>query len=120
MLKERLPISRRIAAWLVGAFAWGLGWLSIYSFGGEQFSFYYFNQERVNGYFDLLNILTTHVLLPLTSLLVAILVGWRMTNENVKSALSMRLPLAYSLSGSGYACNCAHFSFIYSILNGAI
>ncbi len=97
MIADRFPVSRRIAAWLVGAFAWLLGWLSIYSFGGKQFSFYYFGQERINGYFDFFNILTTHVLLPLTALLIAVFVGWRMSSDVVTSALSNRLPLLFGV-----------------------
>lgn len=97
LMADRFPISRRVAAWLVGAFAWLLGWLSIYSFDGQQFTFFYFDQERVNGYFDLFNIVTTHVLLPLTSLLVAIFIGWRISGDQLKLALSNRLPFVYGV-----------------------
>ena len=97
LMTDRLAISRRAAAWLVGALAWLLGWLSIYSFDGQQFTFFYFGQERVNGYFDLFNVLTTHILLPFTSLLVAIFIGWRVSSNDLKSALSNRLQFVYEI-----------------------
>lgn len=97
LLSSRLAISRRTAAWIVGASAWALGWVSIYSFSGDTFSFYYFGEERVRGYFDFFNILATHVLLPLTALLIALFAGWRMSKTSAKEALAIRPILAYRL-----------------------
>jgi len=39
---ESFSISRRIAAWIVGALAWCTGLLSIYSFTDLRFDFFYF------------------------------------------------------------------------------
>lgn len=90
LLVDRFSLSRRIAAWVVGAMAWGAGWLSIYSFNDLNFSFYYFGEERANGFFDLLNILATHVLLPLTALLIAFFAGWRMPSSDLDSGAGSR------------------------------
>jgi NSS family neurotransmitter:Na+ symporter len=97
LISSRWSISRRYAAWVVGASAWGLGWVSIYSFSEPTFSFYYFGEERLRGYFDLFNIVTTHVLLPLTALLIALFAGWKMSKNSAKEALAIRPVLAYRL-----------------------
>jgi NSS family neurotransmitter:Na+ symporter len=97
LLSSRWGISRRTAAWVVGASAWALGWVSIYSFSEPTFSFYYFGEERVRGYFDLFNILATHVLLPLTALLIALFSGWRMSKTSAKEALAIRPALAHRI-----------------------
>jgi len=85
LLVDRFSITRRIAAWVVGAMAWGAGVVSVYSFTELRFSFYYFGQERSNGFFDLLNMIATHVLLPLTALLIALFAGWRMPKDTSKA-----------------------------------
>ena len=92
-------ISRRVAAWVVGAFAWGAGCLSVYSFSDSNadfsFAFYYFDSLKVNGYFDLFDVLTTQVLMPFTALLMAIFAGWRFSQVKAKESLAIRLKLIY-------------------------
>ena len=94
-LVSTFKISRRVAAWLAGSLAWTSGLLSVYSFGKLKFNFYYFNQERVNGFFDVLYILTTHVLMPLTALLIALFAGWRVSRFNAANALNLRVHIAF-------------------------
>ena len=96
-LSSRWSLSRRTAAWIVGASAWALGWVSIYSFSEPAFSFYYFGEERTRGYFDLFNILAIHVLLPITALLIAIFAGWRISKLSSFSTLAIWPPFAYRL-----------------------
>lgn len=91
----RFQIERRYAAWLVGILAWLSGLLSVYSFSDLQFRFYYFGQEHINGWFDGLNIITTHVLMPLTALLVAIFAGWSLSKGESQEALDVRWAFAY-------------------------
>ncbi len=95
-LVSAFEIPRRLAAWLAGSFAWILGLLSVYSFSDLKFSFYYFAEERTNGLFDVLYILTTHVLMPLTALLLALFAGWKVSRTNALSSLNLR----------------AHFTFV--------
>jgi len=90
-------MKRRYAAWLVGLFAWGCGLVSIFSFSDLSFSFYYFDKERFNGAFDVLNILTTHILMPLTALLVSLFAGWSLSKGNSQEALDVRWSIAYKL-----------------------
>jgi len=94
-LVDKFNISRRTAAWLAGSLAWVSGLLSVYSFSYFKFKFYYFDQERVNGAFDVLYIVTTHVLMPLTALLIAIFAGWRVSPTNASSALNLRVQFAF-------------------------
>lgn len=95
MLSKRTPFNRRGAAWLIGSIVWALGCASIYSLNSEQFTFYYYDQERVDGLFDVLNIIGIHVLLPLTGLLVCIFAGWRMSKSTAKESMSIKPKFAY-------------------------
>jgi len=97
LIVDSFAISRRVAAWGVGALAWCAGLLSIYSFTDLRFSFFYFGEERVNGVFDLLNILTTHILLPITALLTAIFAAWIMAADNSLETLQERPFVSYRL-----------------------
>lgn len=94
---DRFSVRRRVAAWIVGVLAWGSGWLSVYSFGEYQFEFYYFDKLQQNGFFDLFNILTTHILMPFTALLIAIFTGWKFSQAKSKAALSVGLNFAYQI-----------------------
>ncbi|RBP48315.1 sodium-dependent transporter [Arenicella xantha] len=94
-LVDRLSMTRRIAAWLVGAGAWLLGLLSVYSFSELRFSFYYFGTERQDGFFDLLSLLSIHILLPLTALLIALFAGWRMPTISDRDGLKQKPFMSY-------------------------
>ena len=90
-------LSRRVAAWLAGALGWSIGLLSVYSFSDLQFGFYYFDVEYQHGFFDLFNILTTHMVMPLTALLMAIFAAWRIDRADTKAAFNMRLNGVFSI-----------------------
>jgi len=94
---RQFGVSRYFAAWFVGSLAWLLGFLSIYSFSDLQFSFYYFGEERFNGFFDILNIFTTHVLMPLSALLVTIFAGWRISSKDSQRAMAIPLQFVYTI-----------------------
>ena len=96
-LMGRFSMPRRYAAWLVGILAWLFGLVSVFSFSDLSFNFYYFDQERVNGAFDVLNIVTTHVLMPLTALLVSVFTGWSLSKGDTQEALDVRWSIAYKL-----------------------
>jgi NSS family neurotransmitter:Na+ symporter len=97
MMVDELPVSRRVAAWIVGALAWCTGLVSVYSFTEIQFSFYYFGEERTHGYFDFFNIVATHVLLPLTALLIALFAGWCMPTKDDTNGERVRPFISYRL-----------------------
>ena len=94
-LIDKFNMPRRMAAWLAGILAWISGLLSVYSFSYFKFNFYYFNQEKVNGFFDVLYIVTTHVLMPLTALLIAVFAGWRVSRANASNALNLRVHFVF-------------------------
>ena len=94
---DQFRVSRRFAAWFIGGLAWGAGFVSIYSFNGLKYSFYYFGVERFNGTFDFLNILTTHILMPLTALFITIFAGWRISQSRARSELANPLNLVFSI-----------------------
>lgn len=94
---DSLSLSRRVAAWIVGLAAWTLGLLSVYSFSDWRFSFYYFGVERQDGFFDLLSLLSIHILLPLTALLIALFAGWRMPSTSDRDGLKQKPFLSYRL-----------------------
>jgi len=96
-IEDQFGASRRLASWLVGALAWGAGWLSVYSFSDYSFNFYYFSVEKEYGFFDLFNILTTHVLLPTTALLIAIFSAWRLISSKSQKELAWRFVWRYKL-----------------------
>ena len=106
---DRFEMRRRQAAWLVGSIVWFLGTLSVLSFSDSRmttssdtgfswgFSFYYFGTERTDGYFDFFSILTTHVFIPFTALLLAIFAGWRITRSEAIAALNVKPGLRFRM-----------------------
>ena len=88
-IRDRWGLSRRRAAWIAGTLGWLLGFLSIQSLSGESLSFYYFGSERDQGYFDVVNILTTQLLIPITALVIAAFVGWRLTRAEALDTLNV-------------------------------
>lgn len=97
LMVSRFKIKRRTAAWLIGALAWLLGGVSIYSFSDYKFAFYYFSNEREYGFFDLFNIVSVHLILPLTAILIAILAAWRITESSAREALSQPYDKVFSI-----------------------
>jgi len=97
MLVDRTTWSRRVAAWVVGSVAWCLGLLSVYSFQGGQFRFYYFDTEYQHGYFDLFNIVSTDILLPLTALLITVFAAWILPRELSFEKSNLRPNFTYKI-----------------------
>ena len=96
-LRDKTNMGRRTSAWAVGLVAWMLGLLSLYSLQGNTFKFYYFSKQYDNGYFDLFNIIATHLLLPLTALLLTLFASWMIPTKTAKDALSMRPRFTYRI-----------------------
>ncbi len=96
-LVRKFEFSRRVAAWLVGGLAWLAGLPALLSFGGNGYRFYYFGKEYQNGTFDLLNILATHLLMPLTAFLIAIFAAWRISRRQSQAVLSIPVEMGYRL-----------------------
>ena len=97
MLIDKTEWPRRLIAWVVGFVAWGVGLLSVYSFQGKQFTFFYFGQEYKNGYFDLFNMLATDILLPLTAFFITLFVAWALPKEVTYDKTNLRPMFTYKL-----------------------
>ena len=79
---ESLKVNRLVANLLVGVLAWGIGL-------GTVFSFNRWKDYTVGGdtFFDILDFLTSSIMLPLTGLFIALFVGWLMRPSAVLNAL---------------------------------
>lgn len=80
----RAPLSRRVATALVVAPVWLLGVAAIRTFGAAPGGLL-----RGHGLFDLLNLATASILLPLGTLLVALFVGWLLPAAATREALGL-------------------------------
>lgn len=95
-LGERFGLTRVRAVALVGTAAWALGLVTVLSFNYWAFSFPFFGGvEKKLGVFDLLQIATTQVLLPVAAVLLALFAGWAIKAETSREALALRSPCAY-------------------------
>lgn len=86
-LVESREVERIHAAIWVGLVVWLLGIVSILSFSHWAFSFEFAGDLRRHGLFDVLEILTSSIMLPLGGLLLALFAGWVMNRESVAEAL---------------------------------
>ncbi len=87
---EQRGMTRLRAALYVGGVVWVLGALGILSLHVWSFTFSLFGVSRGLGFFDLLVVLTTYVLLPLVGIGVALYAGWMIRPEISRDALAIR------------------------------
>lgn len=74
LIQERLSLGRWAATLSVGATLWGLGWLTVLSFGsGAEW-----NTVAGKNPFELIDYLTATIMMPLGGALMALFAGWRM------------------------------------------
>lgn len=74
LLQERIRLGRWSATLSVGATLWGLGWLTVLSFGaGAEW-----NVVAGMNPFELIDYLTATIMMPLGGALMALFAGWRM------------------------------------------
>jgi neurotransmitter:Na+ symporter, NSS family len=86
-LVENRGMSRPAAVTWIGGGAWLLGIVSILSFNLWSGSEY---QWLGKTPFDLLDYLTSNIMLPLGGLLIALFVGWQMKQSSLEDELAMR------------------------------
>ena len=89
-LSERFGMSLQRSALLCGISAWALGVVTILSFNNWTFSFKLFGVVKKLGFFDVMQVLTAQLLLPLSGILIALFVGWRMKPEMLRDMLHLR------------------------------
>jgi NSS family neurotransmitter:Na+ symporter len=90
-LVESLSMQRVRAAILAGAASWLLGIVMLLSFNHWAFEFEFLGQKKINGMFDVFDLLTSTVLLPLGGLAMAIFVGWILSKVVVMDELGQGL-----------------------------
>ncbi|MGD2082896.1 MAG: sodium-dependent transporter [Chromatiales bacterium] len=96
-LAENRGWERVKAATAVGILGWALGIITVMSFSDWAFSFNFGGEEKGNGLFDVLDILTANFMLPLGGLAMVVFAGWFMARESTLDELSMGDGHAYRL-----------------------
>jgi NSS family neurotransmitter:Na+ symporter len=76
-LEQNWGIRRRTAAWTLGAVCWLLGLGTVFSFNSA--ADWHILGER--NFFDSLDFLTANIMLPLGGLMMAVFMGWTLTDE---------------------------------------
>ena len=94
-LGERYGLSRRRGAGGCGIAGWLLGAVVMLSFNAWAFSFKFFGIVKKLGMFDVLQILTAHLLLPLGGILLALFAGWVVRPATSREALGLRSPCSF-------------------------
>ena len=89
---ERFNMSRNKAAVIIGVSAWTLGMATVFSFNIWS-DVKLFDKTP----FDLLDFLTTNILLPLGGLCIAIFASWRMSQTKMKNEVGIDYPILYKL-----------------------
>lgn len=84
LVNERFGVRRTVAAWSTGVGVWLLGIAVSLSF--NEWSGFTISGM---GLFDLLDKLTTNIMMPLGGLLVAVFAGWIMRREHVEEEAGM-------------------------------
>jgi NSS family neurotransmitter:Na+ symporter len=77
-LVENRGMNRVRAAAVVGTLAWLLGIVTILSFSDWAFTFDFHGEAKSNGLFDIFDILTANIMLPLGGLAMALFASWFM------------------------------------------
>ena len=94
-LVENRNMTRVKATALAGLIAWSLGLVTVLSFNHWAFSFTFAGVMKENGLFDIFDILTSNILLPLGGLLLAIFTSWLMSKSSTVEELGLGDSRAY-------------------------
>lgn len=96
-LVENHGMSRIMASVSVGMAIWLLGIATILSFSAWAFEFNFLGTVKQNGIFDILDILTANIMLPLGGLLIAVFAGWMMKVKHSKDELAIQNDTGYQV-----------------------
>ncbi len=96
-LVERHGFIRWKASAWVGVAAWLLGIVSILSFNRWAFAFDFLGARKSSGLFDLLDILTANIMLPVSGILICVFSGWVMRRAHSREELDIRFPRGYNV-----------------------
>ncbi|MCR4300912.1 MAG: sodium-dependent transporter [Sulfuricaulis sp.] len=96
-LSEQFGMSLRRSALLCGLCIWSLGVVIILSFHDWAFSFKVFGVVKKLGFFDVMQVLTAHVLLPVSGILISLFTGWALKPDMLREILHIRPAWLYSV-----------------------
>ena len=99
-LVENRGLKRVTATMFVGIVTWLMGLLTVFSFQKDSpiiFSFMFAGEKKENGVFDILDILTANIMLPVGGVLIAIFAGWIMSREASRDELDLGETSEYEL-----------------------
>ncbi|MFW2440038.1 MAG: sodium-dependent transporter [Arenicellales bacterium] len=88
-LIENRGMTRIMAAVWCGVATWLVGIATVLSFSHWAFDFNFLGTVKHNGVFDILDILTANIMLPVGGLLIAIFAGWMMKPKHSKEELAL-------------------------------
>ncbi len=88
-LVENRSMNRVKATAYAGVVVWLLGIVTVLSFNHWAFSFSFAGTVKENGMFDIFDILTANIMLPLGGLLVAIFATWLMSRQSTVDELGL-------------------------------
>ncbi len=88
-LVEKKTMTRGKACVVSGIATWLLGIVTVLSFNKWSFEFTFAGHKKTEGLFDMLDILTANIMLPLGGLLIAIFAGWQMAKTSSIDELGM-------------------------------
>ncbi|MGD8357494.1 MAG: sodium-dependent transporter [Lysobacterales bacterium] len=97
--EERFTMRRPLAAFLVCLSIFFLGFGTIFSFNlwSEWRPLAFFGRFADFGYFEILEYVTANLMMPISGLLLAVFVGWRIRPEAIAGELQMQHPWAFRL-----------------------
>ena len=86
---ENKGMTRVSAAVWAGLATWLVGIGTVLSFSHWAFDFNFLGNIKHNGIFDILDILTANIMLPVGGLLIAVFAGWMMKEKHSKEELGL-------------------------------
>ncbi len=86
---ENKNMTRNRSAYIAGFIAWFLGLFTVLSFNHWKFEFSFAGVVKENGIFDIFDILTSNIMLPLGGVLVAIFASWLMSRASTVDELGL-------------------------------
>lgn len=84
---DRTRKSRASVAPPVALAVWIGGVLALLSFSGLSFEFEFVGEQKSYGLFDVMDILSSQILLPVIGLLMAVFVGWNIDKKRFRAAM---------------------------------
>jgi len=85
---EKWEVTRLRATLIAGGSVWVLGCLCLLSFSSLNFEFEFAGHLRRNGFFDVLEVLTASLMLPLGGLILSLFVGWILLRSTLEDELN--------------------------------